>query len=546
LEYLPVYANGVPRHPDSLIRAYEAAGYWGEATISDRYHQIASNVPHKTALIEGDRRFNYSELTMRIGQVRDGLADIGIRQGDLVAVQLPNWWEQVVVSLAIVELGAILVPVSIRLRGELKYILEFTKAKTIIAPDEFHGFSHKDLIFNLEQELPSLRHVILVRSESEIGGSIPFESLPKAGTPSPRPDLDSNSPWEIIFTSGTTSDPKGVVRTHNNTLRTMSNLSEHYDFILPDGSDVVMAILPISFIFAQYLGALSSLLFGATLVLQAAFEPKGALDLIEREKVTYFGIVPSIVERFFEVDNLEQRHLETLRFVSPAGEAVTRERKERIHEAFRCDVLESYGLSEFTWPLGQVKRAGWEKKLTRTGVASPGTELKIVETDGDEVGPGMTGELLLRGPTRFPGYFNNPEATNECIDEDGWFHTGDLAQVDDQAFYSIVGRAKDVIKRKGAMIVPHEIEDALSEHPDVRDVSVVGLSDPTHGEIACACVVPRSGAHPTEDELIAFMRGKIATYKLPERIELMDALPVSPVGKVLKSELITILQTSKG
>lgn len=546
MDYRPVYRDRTPRHSESMIAAYVAQGYWGEQTILERFRQIVAQRPDKEALIEGAHRFTYRQLNDQVEQTRQGLAALGLRPGDLIAVQLPNWWEQIVASLAIIDLGAVLVPVSIRLRGELKYILEFTAARAIVLPEAYHGFDHVGLVSELKPALPDLEHLVVPRLGRDLLGVVSFDRLQRmSGDSAPPAALDPNDPWEIIFTSGTTSAPKGVVRTHNNTLRTLSNLSNHYDFIRPDGSDIVLAILPVSFIFSQYLGVLSALLFGATLVLQDSFEPGAALKLLEREGVTYFGIVPSIVERFFEVEDLAQRDLSTLRYVSPAGEAVTRERKERIREAFGCDVLESYGLSEFTWPLGQVMRAGWEKKVSRTGIASPGTELAIVDAGGEPVPAGETGELLLRGPTRFPGYYGNPEATEECLDEDGWFHTGDLAQLDDDGFYAIVGRVKDVIKRKGSLIVPHEIEDALGEHPDLKDVAVVGLADPERGEIACACVVLRPGANLGTEELLSFLEGKLATFKLPERIEFLDELPVSPVGKVLKSDLKAMFENQR-
>jgi acyl-CoA synthetase (AMP-forming)/AMP-acid ligase II len=226
-----------------------------------------------------------------------------------------------------------------------------------------------------------------------------------------------------------------------------------------------------------------------------------------------------------------------MRVVCPAGEAVTRERKEQLEEIFGGAVCECYGLAEMTWPLAQRPESGFEQRMSATGFPSPGAELRVVDDDGNDVGVDEVGELLLRGPTLFPGYFKNPDATAAAIDEEGWFRSGDLVRVDADGYYAICGRKKDLIKRSGIQVLPQEIEDALEEHPAVHAVGVVGLPDDRRGEIACACIVLKDGATVEADELLEFLRGKLATYKLPERIELMDSLPLSPNGKVLKNEL---------
>jgi long-chain acyl-CoA synthetase len=226
----------------------------------------------------------------------------------------------------------------------------------------------------------------------------------------------------------------------------------------------------------------------------------------------------------------------TLQCVSPAGEAVTPERKEQMAVIFGCAIRESYGLAECTWPLGQLPEAPQQKLFNRTGTQSPSVSISVVGDQGP-LGSDEIGELLLGGPTLFPGYLGNPEITASVIAEDGWFQTGDLAYFDDDGYYAICGRQKDVIKRSGAQVIPQEIEDALSAHPNVKEVAVVGLPDDRRGEIACACVVLELGATVTADDLLEFLDGKLATYKLPERIEMFEQLPISNNGKVLKNEL---------
>jgi acyl-CoA synthetase (AMP-forming)/AMP-acid ligase II len=244
-----------------------------------------------------------------------------------------------------------------------------------------------------------------------------------------------------------------------------------------------------------------------------------------------------MVPTLLEVPGIVERKFPTMRMVSPAGEAVTRERKEQLEQIFDCEVCESYGLAEMTWPLAQPPGSSFEQRMSGTGVTSPGAELRLVDDDGNEVATDEPGELLLRGPTLFPGYLRNPEATAAAIDADGWFRSGDLVRTDGGGVHAICGRKKDLIKRSGVQVLPQEIEDALEEHPAVHAVGVIGIQDDRRGEIACACVVIKQGAEASPEELLEFLRGSLATYKLPERIEFMDALPLSPNGKVLKNEL---------
>jgi cyclohexanecarboxylate-CoA ligase len=532
--------EGMPTYSAELIEAYRRDGYWGDETIVDRLRTVAAARPDHLAVVDGDVRLTFADLLERIDAARSGLAGLGIGRGEFVTVQLPNWWELVVGMFAIVELGAVFVPVNVRMRGDLEYVLRNTGSRALLVPESFHGFSYAGLLEGFGDRVSELEHVVVVRSESGPAG-MTFDSLiaPDGAPAAAAAPLSADDPWQLIFTSGTTSAPKGVLRTHNNTLWTLRNLQEHYGLFRGDGSDVALGILPVSFIFAQYLNKLGALLTGGTLVLQESFEAAEALDLIERERVTFTGVVPSMVPTFLDVPGIAERTFPSLRLVSPAGEAVTRERKEQLEEIFGAETCESYGLAEMTWPLAQRPGSDWDKRMSTTGCTSPGAELRVVDDHGNDLGVGEVGELLLRGPTLFPGYFRNPEATAAAIDADGWFSSGDLVRFDADGYYAICGRKKDMIKRSGIQVLPQEIEDALEEHPAVQAVGVIGLPDDRRGEIACACVVLKSGVAAEADELLEFLRERLATYKLPERIELIDSLPLSANGKVLKSELKT-------
>ncbi len=547
-KYSAIFEGAVPKHSPELVAEYTSAGFWGTATIGSEFRQAAALRPDRLAVVDGKRRFTYREFAEEVTAMRNGLRALGVDYGDRVTVQLPNWWEQMALLFAIAELGAVLVPVTIRARGDLEYVLQYTDSKVVVIPREFHRFSHVDLVEGMRPRLPALSSVVVVRGRAA-SGQVTYESVAKEaaarGTGDAPPAVSANDPWQIMFTSGTTSAPKGVIRTHNGTLYTLRNLSGFYRLYQGDGTDVALGVLPISFIFAQYLCALGAMLSGGALVLQESFNASETINLIERERVTYAGVVPSMVSDFEQLPGIGERDFSSLRLLSPAGEAVTRERKEQLHEIFRCDIRESYGLAEMTWPLGQRADAPTEKKYATTGQASPGAELRIVDDSMEDAPVGQVGELYLRGPTLFPGYYRNPEATKAAIDEEGWFHTGDLAILDRDGFYAIAGRKKDLIKRGGMPIVPQELEDALQRHPAVVGVAVFGLPDERRGEIACACVVLDPAVHTTPSDLLQFLRGQLATYKMPERIEIMESLPLSPNGKVLKSELRKRLEGTK-
>ncbi|HEY6538017.1 MAG TPA: class I adenylate-forming enzyme family protein [Candidatus Dormibacteraeota bacterium] len=520
---------------------YTNAGYWGADTIPARLERQAAARPDHPAVVDESRRLTYGEFASMVRSFAGALSRLGVGAGDAVAVQLPNWWEQLVADFAIIEIGAILVPVNVRVRGELEYMLEYTNCKVLVVPDEYHKFSHIEFINSIRSRLPALTRVVVVRGAKPYPEHESFADLvaeteaSEPATSAPRPS--GNDPWQIMFTSGTTSAPKGVVRTHNNTLFTLDLLIKDYGILAGDGSDVTLAVLPVAFVYAQYVCAMGALLTGGTLVLQENFDAADLIRAVERERVTLITVVPSMVPALQHAPNLAETDLSSLRIVAPAGEAVTRERKLELSEIFKCDVRECYGLAEVTMPLVQPREATLEQKLSSTGRPNSATELRVVDTVGQDAEVGEIGELLVKGPTLFAGYFRSPEATAAAIDPEGWFHTGDLVVVGEDGFYAISGRKKDLIKRGGASILPQDIEDALEGHPAVAAVAAFGLPDELRGEIACACVVVKPGETATVEGLIGYLRDRIATFKVPERIEFVDALPLSANGKVLKAEL---------
>lgn len=530
------YIEGLPRHSRHVVQQYTARGDWGSTTIFEAFRQSAELHASKVAVIDGDTRITYSELLDRVDRVASGLHTRGIKRGHIVAAQLPNWAEFIEFALACTRLGAILSPLNHRLRGEVQYALRTAESPLIVIPAEFHDFDYHKLVESLRDELPSLRQVIITRT-AQADGPDTFDVV-RSSPPTDLPPLpDANDPWALIFTSGTTAAPKGVVRTHNNTLFTLRALTDFYGLATPSGDDVALAVLPITFIFPFYLCVLMPLVNGLTVVLQEAFDPEETLELISRHRVTLLAIVPSMVERLLEARQRDKWDLTSLRVIQPAGEVVSEERKARLMRELDCDVREVFGLAECTWPIGHPPSSPVQKKLAASGLLCPGVELKIVDDEYRDVGTGEVGEIAFRGPNLFPGYYRNPDATRAAIDDQGWFFTGDLGTCDADGYLRIVGRNKDTIIRGGINILPQEIEEWLGGHPKVDQVAVFGVPHPRTGEQVWACVVGRPGTRLTSDELLAFLRGKVASFKLPERVFIVDELPLSNVGKVLRREL---------
>lgn len=526
------FVDGVPHHQPAVIDEFVAAGWWGDATVYSEFRSSAMRTQQAVAIVDGSLRITYSDLLRRVDSLADGLAERGIGRSDVVAVQLPNWNEFVETALACARLGAIFCPLNSRLRAEVEYVLRLTSAKMLITAATHHNFDHQRHALDLRHSCHALQHIAIARG-SVVGTAETFEGL-HLRTPASDPCTEANEPWELFFTSGTTSMPKGVIRTPNNTLYTLRCHVKAFQLVTH--GDIHLAVLPISFIFPYYLSVLSPLLNGGCTVLQDGFDPALTIDLIAQNQVTTVAIVPSMVERLIAARRATNRDISSLRILQPAAEVVSSDVKRMLTDAFACDVREVYGLTEVTWPIAHYADDPPEKKLSTAGALAPGTELRIVSEDGAVLDSGQEGEAVLRGPSLFPGYFHNPEATSSVIDDDGWFRTGDLAVFED-GFLRIVGRVKDVINRAGVKIAPQEVEEALHAHPAIAAAAVVPVASGRTGDMACACVVRRSGAQLTEEELLDYLRPRLASFKLPERIVFLPSLPLSNTGKILRRTL---------
>jgi long-chain acyl-CoA synthetase len=335
----------------------------------------------------------------------------------------------------------------------------------------------------------------------------------------------------LLYTSGTTGTPKGAELTHAN-MATNASVSATSLFDLgPD--DVLMGCLPLFHAFGQTCGLNAAVVAGASLTLIPRFDPTTALQVIERDRVTVFEGVPTMYVAMVQAGG-DVADTSTLRVCVSGGAALPAEVLRSFNEMFGAEILEGYGLSE-TSPVASFNRRG-NTRAGSIGLPIDGVEMRVVDAEGSDVPAGEVGEIAIRGDNVMKGYRGRPEATAQAI-KDGWFHSGDMARVDEDGFFFIVDRKKDLIIRGGFNVYPREIEEVLYEHPAVLEAAVIGLPHPTHGEEVGAAVVLRPGAEGTADELRDYVKERVAAYKYPRKVWLADALPKGPTGKILKREI---------
>ncbi len=468
------------------------------------------------------------QLTLTFGQLggltrmaAGRLQAAGIEPGDRVALILPNIPAYPVLFNAVLAAGGVVVPLNPLLKHfELEYYFADSGAKI--------AFVWKD--FAPEAELAAETTGTNVVVCGPLGPDDPGPEAPALAEAVARDDDDLAV---ILYTSGTTGKPKGAMLTHRN-LYENARMSAN-DIIHISDSDVVMGCLPLFHVFGLTCGLNAAVIAGAALTLVPRFDPAKALEVIERDKVTIFEGVPTMYAALLQHPAGETTDTSSLRTCVSGGSAMPVEIMRAFEEKFGCAILEGYGLSE-TSPVAAFNMLHLERKPGTIGVCVPGCEMRLVDLDGKDTPPGEVGEIAIRGTYLMKGYWNKPEATKEAI-PDGWFRTGDLATLDDEGYYTIVDRKKDMIIRGGLNVYPREVEEVLYEHPDVVEAAVVGIPDPMMGEEIGAAIALRPGATATLDEIQTFVKERLAAYKYPRHLWRLDELPKGPTGKILRREV---------
>ncbi len=504
----------------------------------------AATYPDRTAIVLGDTRLSYAEVDTFANMVANLLVARGIRPGDKVALTCPNLPYFTVVYFGILKAGATVVPLNVLLKGrEVAYHLADSEAKAYFCFEGtpelpmgragHAGFEEADgcesfFIITAGLGDPSPIEGVETMAQAMGGQSGTFETVA----------TDEDDTAVILYTSGTTGQPKGAELRHRN-MRDNALLGEPLFAADPAKPDTYLCVLPLFHSFGQTVSQNGAFAYGGTVVMLPRFEAHAALELMLKEKITFFAGVPTMywgllgaLEDGIDVSTLA----DNLRVAVSGGSALPVEVHKEFEKRFGVTILEGYGLSE-TSPVASFSRYGEPARPGSIGVPVPGAEMSLIEPDWSEVeGPDAIGEIAIKGHNVMKGYYNRPEATAEVI-HDGWFRSGDLARRDEDGWYYIVDRSKDMIIRGGYNVYPREIEEVLMTHPDVSLAAVIGVPDESHGEEIKAVIIRRDGATVTEDELIAWSKEQMANYKYPRKVEFVTSLPMTSTGKILKREL---------
>ena len=528
-------------------RAMRAGGYWLDTPYDEYLARAIEAKPEQPALIayradrEAARRFSWRELGDAVAQAAAGLRGLGVGHGDVVAVQLPNWWEFVVTSLACGRIGAVVNPLMPIFRErELGFMLGFAEAKLLVVPKVFRGFDHAAMARTLQRDLPALQHVIVVDGDGDDGFDRCLLSGGERIEPARRPALAPDDLAVVMFTSGTTGSPKGVMHTTNTMVACNNALAARFGL---GGSDVLLACSPLGHMTGYAAVMLLGVRLGATLVLQDVWEARRGVDIMAAEGVTYTAASTPFLSDICEtVAGGAPRPAHLSSFLC-GGAPIPPVLIERAARELDLRVCSLWGMTEsLSSTLTEPARAA-DKSASTDGRALDGVDVRVVDADGRPLPAGQTGRLLVRGAQMFLGYYKRPDI--ETFDADGWFDTGDLAYADDEGYIRINGRTKDVLIRGGENVPVVEIEALLYKHPAVAAVALVGYPDPRLGERGCAFVALRPGCSLTVADVQAYMAEcKVAKQYWPERVEVLADLPRTPSGKIQKFRLRELIAGS--
>ena len=517
------------------------------------------------AVADGDVRLSFAQLERDALQVTGAAIAAGIHPGDRVAIWAPNMAEWIVAALGLVGAGAALVPLNTRFKGpEAAYVLTRSRARVLFTVRGFLGIDYPDML--AEEDVPHLERIVLLRDDegttSEVtttdevpifgwheflAGAEGVVECDEGVVGAPVDVRAERARWQavigddlsdVIFTSGTTGRPKGAMTTHAQTLRTFATWASIVG--LAEG-DRYLVVNPFFHTFGYKAGIIACLMQGAAIVPEPVFDVDTVLATVDRERITVLPGPPTLYRSILDHPRRRDHDLSSLRLAVTGAAVVPVELVKRMRsELTFTTVLTAYGLTESTGTVTMCRRGDDPETIAQTsGRAIPGLEVRVIDDKGVETGRGEPGEIVVRGYTVVSGYFEDPDATAEAIDAQGWLHTGDIGIMNDAGNVSITDRKKDMFIVGGFNAYPAEIEGALLRHPGVAQVAVIGVPDERMGEVGCAFVVARPGTEVTvlADELVAWSRHQMANYKVPRHVEVLDVLPINASGKVLKTEL---------
>lgn len=515
--------------------AYRQQGLWGDASLADYWQQTARAMPDKIAVVDNHgASYNYSALDHAASCLANWMLAKGIESGDRIAFQLPGWCEFTVIYLACLKIGAVSVPLLPSWReAELVWVLNKCQAKMFFAPTLFKQTRPVDLILPLQNQLPQLQQIVGVDKLAPATSSLSLSQIIADNTPlTTAITTHGDELAAVLFTSGTEGLPKGVMLTHNNILASERAYCARLNLTW---QDVFMMPAPLDHATGFLHGVTAPFLIGARSVLLDIFTPDACLALLEQQRCTcMLGATPFVYD-LLNVLEKQPADLSALRFFLCGGTTIPK-KVARECQQLGIKLLSVYGSTESS-PHAVVNLDDPLSRFMHTdGYAAAGVEIKVVDDARKTLPPGCEGEEASRGPNVFMGYFDEPELTARALDEEGWYYSGDLCRMDEAGYIKITGRKKDIIVRGGENISSREVEDILLQHPKIHDACVVAMPDERLGERSCAYVVLKAPHHSLSlEEVVAFFsRKRVAKYKYPEHIVVIEKLPRTASGKIQK------------
>jgi long-chain acyl-CoA synthetase len=492
--------------------------------------RAAARFPDKAAILFKDQKISYSELNARVNRVANGLAALGIKPGDKVALYIHNLPQFVEAFYGAQVCGATVIPMNVMYKaGEIQYIMSDAGVKAIITLAPFYPN-----VQAIRDQVPSLEHAIVLGAEPLPGALLWHQAFAGQSDQATPAAGDEEDVAVILYTSGTTGKPKGAMLTHKNLIVNIEQVSALPRLKVGE-NDVVWIGLPLFHSYALSVGMNAGIYHAATLDIMERFDPTAALEMFQKDRVTILLAAPPMYVAWVNHPAASSYDLSSIRVASSGAAALPVAVLEKFKQLTGVAIMEGYGLTE-TAPVATSNGAGPVTKPGSIGPAIPQMEIKIVDDNDNEVPVGQIGELVCRGPNVMKGYFNKPEANEEAF-RNGWFHTGDMARVDEDGYYYIEDRKKDMILVSGFNVYPREVEEFLFRHPKIADAAVVQAPDEYQGESVLAFVVLKQGETATEQEIIDYCRDGIAVFKCPRRVEFRTELPKNMTGKVLRREL---------
>ncbi len=511
--------------------------------ISDCLEKAFKLSPEKEALVHGDKRINYQEFWENAQQMAKAFLELGIKKGDRIAVLMPNCPEYLYTYMASSMVGSVMVGINPAYKGpEIAYIINNSLPKALIMIDQHHDVNYQKLI--REYIFPGvIPHIIINNTQQSkkfiIRRSLSFEKLISQESTTDdemllerKKILSSDDAALVIYTSGTTGKPKGAVLTHKNILTSIGVEVREWEI---SSRDRLLLHLHMSHIGGAAELSVAGLMGMSTMIIMDHFNPVDALQLIEKEKITFLGQVPAMFSMMFNVSDFESYDLSSIRACAVAGAPTPVEVMQKMYGIGRGIVLTGYGLAETAGLVTYTSKEDPPETVMNTvGKPAPEFQIKIVDEEKSELPNGENGEVAIKGDSVLAEYYELPEETEKSIDQEGWFYTGDIGFIDDNNYLQLRGRKKDMIITGGYTVFPQEIEDILMRHPRIQLAAVCGVPDPVLGETGRAYIVPQEGNTFKQKEIIAYLEQYLAEFKIPKQFVFRQSLPLTTSGAVEK------------